>query len=85
MSGVTPELRSRYKLPGSEGVVVLSVEGNSFAQMLGLRPGDLVLEANRRRIRGVPDWEAALGGKPKAVALLVWREGQTLFFSLKAE
>ena len=85
VSGVTPELRSRYKLPGSEGVVVLSVEGNSFAQMLGLRPGDLVLEANRRRIRGVPDWEAALGGKPKAVALLVWREGQTLFFSLKAE
>ena len=85
VSGVTEELQRQYRLPGREGVVVLGVQGGSFAQMLGLRPGDLVLEANRNRVRTLGDWERALGAKPKAVALLVWREGQTLFFSLKAQ
>ena len=82
---MTEELQRQYRLPGREGVVVLGVQGGSFAQMLGLRPGDLVLEANRNRVRTLGDWERALGAKPKAVALLVWREGQTLFFSLKAQ
>jgi serine protease Do len=83
VSEISPELRSRYSLPSSNGLVVLSVERGSIASELGLREGDQILEVNRREVKTIAEYERVLGRSPKTVVMLVHREGQTLFFSYK--
>ena len=83
VSAITGELKERYKLPSDEGLVVLSVERGSIASELGLREGDQILEVNRKKVKGLADWNKALGDDPQTVVLLVQREGKTLFFSYK--
>jgi serine protease Do len=83
VSEISPELRDRYNLPSSNGLVVLSVERGSVASELGLREGDQILEVNRREVRSVADYERILSRNPSTVVMLVHREGQTLFFSYK--
>ncbi|MDR1943395.1 MAG: Do family serine endopeptidase [Synergistaceae bacterium] len=83
VSEISGELRDRYELPSSKGLVVLSVERGSIAAELGLREGDQILEVNRRQVNSVSDFERAVGRNPRTVVVLVQRGGQTLFFSYK--
>jgi serine protease Do len=83
VSEISSELRNRYDLPSSNGLVVLSVERGSIASELGLREGDQILEVNRREVRSIADYERIIGRNPDTVVMLVQREGQTLFFSYK--
>lgn len=81
VSEINADLRKTYSLPNDDGIVVRAVERDSIGAELGLREGDQILEANRRKINNIPDWERAVGKDPKTVVVLVQREGQTLFFS----
>ena len=56
---LTPEMAQRFELPEEEGVVVLEVEPGSLAAGAGLRPGDLILEINRKPVRSVRDFSQA--------------------------
>ena len=55
-----------------EGVIVVSVEANSAAARNGLRAGDIVYGVNRRRVRSVSEFLAALRGadSPLRISLL---------------
>ena len=91
MLGITvvpnsPELRKEYDLSESGGVVVKRIEQGSKGHSLGLRPGDVILEANRKKINSIGDWESVMNENKKgAIGLLVSRGGQTLFISFNSK
>ncbi len=60
-----------------QGLVVENVAGP--AAKAGIQPGDVVLAVNGKPVDSVDTVKGVLAGKPKSVALLVQREGDTIF------
>ena len=67
------------------GVVILDVAANSPASAAGLRPGDVILEADRREVRSVRDLEARLREKRGRVLLLISRASGAFFVPLEGD
>ena len=65
--------------PGEPGVVVSGVEPHGAAAQAGLRPGDGLLEANRRPIGGIADLALVLEKAEDGTLLLVQRGDTTVF------
>ena len=82
---ITPDLARQFKLPAGAGVLVSEVEEGSPAARAGIRPGDAVVEVNRRRVRDVSGFEEALGRADQDVLLFVQREGRSQYIVLKSE
>ena len=85
VENVTPEVARELKLPAAtKGVVVKEVSPASRAAEAGLRPGDVIQEANRKPVRSVSDFQGAVSAKAKddSVLLLVNRAGTTLFLTV---
>ncbi len=84
---ITPELARQFDLPESSGVVVTRVEEGSPAEEAGIRPGDVLLEINKRKIRSLRDVRLALTGLKSGdpAVILVRREGSTFYVSIKGE
>lgn len=81
VSEITQNLKDRYGLSSTKGLVVLGVQRGSVAQELGLQPGDQILEVDRKSVGSVADWERHVAKDPKILVLLVQRGEQTLFFT----
>jgi serine protease Do/serine protease DegQ len=58
---------------GPEGVVVTKVEGNSPAWMHGLRPGDIIIGVNRKKVRSVQEFLAAVQASQDSIVLNMLR------------
>ncbi len=83
---LTPELREQLGAPANlKGAVVANVEMGSAAEAAGLQPGDVIVGVGPTPVDGP---EAAVKAIRKAldsrhaVALRVWRDGQTLFVAI---
>ncbi len=65
-------------LPAGKGLTVAEVEPGSPAADAGLKPGDVIVEANQTPVNAVADFAAVLKGEAKAkgVVLLLVRRGQ---------
>jgi S1-C subfamily serine protease len=78
---LTPEAASQLGLPrGTSGVLVASVEPGGPAAEAGIRPGDVIMEVNRKPVGSTSELSGALaqaGSEP--VLMLINRGGQTLF------
>ena len=73
-------------LPGYgkvQGLGVVDVAPGSPAALFGLRPGDVIIEANRQPVHSVQDLDAALQGGGNAVALLISRDGAMIYLLLR--
>ena len=83
---LTPELREQLKVPSGSGVVVSGVEEGGPAARGGIRPGDIVSEVNRERVRSVQEFTRALGQMRRGanLLLLVQRDGNSRFVVLSA-
>ncbi|MGC8778236.1 MAG: DegQ family serine endoprotease [Candidatus Caldatribacteriaceae bacterium] len=83
---ITPDLVNQYALKRTSGVVIVGIDAGGPADQAGLRPGDVVLELNRRRIASLNDWDEALSTiQPgETVLLLIDRGGRTYFVPLRA-
>ncbi len=81
VTGLTPALRRQFNVPDDvQGALVSEVAPDSVAFEAGLRPGDVLLEINRKPIRNAQDAVAATRGvKSKRVLLHLWRDGSTRF------
>lgn len=83
VSPVTPALKQKYNIDSEKGVVVVRVKPGSISDRVGIREGDLILEANGVALKTVDDLKKALQRNPDSVVLLVMREGRTFFVSLR--
>ncbi len=82
---LTPEKARRYGISETEGVVVLRVEYGSPAAEAGLKPGDLILEVEQKKVKTVEEFNGELKGRKdgETILLLVKREDATVFLTLK--
>ncbi|HEX8558996.1 MAG TPA: DegQ family serine endoprotease [Pyrinomonadaceae bacterium] len=85
VSPLTPEMAARMRLPEDrQGLVVTGVEPSSPAAEAGLRPGDLIEQANRQPVRTVEELRAAVEGSgDRPLLLLVTRGDGTVFVTVR--
>jgi serine protease Do len=57
---LTPETAERFGLSARAGVVVTDVKPGSAGAEAGIRPGDAILEVNRRPITGVDSFRESM-------------------------
>ncbi len=82
LSSLDPQLRREHRLPDSltTGVVVTAVEPGSDAARFQLRPGDVILEVNRRSISTPAQFAEAFQSGQRNL-LLLYRDGSTIFMT----
>jgi serine protease Do len=82
---LTADAAAKMELPrDTRGLVVTSVDPEGPAADSGLRRGDLIQEVNRRPVATREELRAALGASgTRPVLLLVTREGQTIFLTVR--
>jgi serine protease Do len=84
---LTPELAQHLGFDSNaKGVVISAVEPNSPADNAGLRPGDLIVEANRHKIEDLQGYQKTIESvKPgENLLLLVQRSSGTFFVVLQS-
>jgi serine protease Do len=84
IQSLTPELARSFNIPPrTEGALVSSVFDDSPAAKVGLKPGDVIVEFDGRKIGRTTDLSRLVAATPasKPVALKVWRDGKELTLS----
>lgn len=81
---LSPPLRDSLEVPGNvDGVVVAGVEGNSPASSTGLRPGDVIVAINGRRITGLSEFKQLLQSVDgRRMEISIYRQGMILNMTL---
>ena len=72
VTSLTDDIAQRLGYEGEEGVVITAVSGGSVAERAGLRSGMLIQEINRRPIRSIDDFNAAMEGVGKGDSVLIY-------------
>jgi serine protease Do len=81
VADITPEISRRFQLESERGVVITDVTPESPAGEGGLRPGDIIEEANRQTVKSVRDFTKAVEeAEGKETLLLLARRGTFSFF-----
>ena len=69
--------------PEGGGVIVAGLSRNSVAAHSGLRPGDLITGANRKRVTDLESFKKALVLNPQSVLLQVNRNGRPMYLVIR--
>ncbi len=82
---ITPELAGRLGVaPGEGGVIITEVRPESPASKAGLRPGDVILEVNRKKVTNAQGYYNVLRNtKDNELLLLVKRRNGNIYLILK--
>ena len=85
VSEITQQLRNRFKINASGGVIIANVAPGSLASESGLRAGDVILEVNGDSVDGLEDYQEALEehGSEKTLLFLIERGGRTIYIALQ--
>jgi Do/DeqQ family serine protease len=75
-------LASNSNSAAQTGVEVVSVQAQSRARAAGLRPGDVIIEVNRRPIADLPAFNSAVENLDQIAALTVLREDRRMLLFL---
>jgi serine protease Do len=84
---LTPELAKDLGVPPGQGIAVARVSPGSPAGEAGIRPGDVILEVNRRAVKTRDEFETVLrrqSGESNLLFLVRRREG-TRFIVMRAK
>lgn len=83
LQNLTPEMARSLGLSDGQGVRVVAVRPGSPAAEAGLRPGDIMLQVNRRAVGSVDDVKTAIAADDKDhLLMLVKRQQGNLFVAL---
>ena len=84
---LTQNMVKRFSLDVKEGVIITNVQRGSIGGDAGLKPGDVVLEINKKDIKTLSDYSSAIDSvKPGETALfLVKRGSNTIYAALRIE
>jgi serine protease Do len=82
---VTPALASQLGITSAAGLIIRQVQAGSPAAEAGLRPGDVIVEANRQPVTSMEDLRRAMDATQAgaSVLLLIQREGATSYLTVK--
>ncbi|WP_448566466.1 DegQ family serine endoprotease [Thalassotalea ganghwensis] len=69
--------------PNNEGVIVTQLAPNSTAAYSGLRVGDIIVAANKRRVSDIESFNTALSRSSHSVLLQVNRKGNSFFIVIR--
>jgi serine protease Do len=83
VENLTSQVARGLNLPaGTAGVVVSEVSPASDAASAGLKQGDVIQEVNRRPVKNVAEFEAAVKSSKDGTLLLVNRDGHTIYIGV---
>ena len=88
LDNLTPDMARRLRVPsGTTGAVITDVDPNNASTRGLLSPGDVILEVNRAPVRSAAEAARALQKIPSGgrAYLLVWRQGQQVFVTVRKE
>jgi serine protease Do len=79
--------RRQFNIPnGVDGALVANVEQNSPAAAAGLRPGDVIVEINRRPVTSADEAvRLSKGLEGDTVLLRVWSQGGSRYVVVKGK
>jgi serine protease Do len=82
---ITPEIAQKMNLDSTKGVLVSGVQPASPAAEAGIRPGDVILEVDRRPVEDASVLKKILDEtkEKKSILFLVNRGGRTIFIAVK--
>lgn len=82
---VTPEIARKAGLPKTTGLVITEVIPGSSADDMGLQSGDIILEANRKEVSDLEQWESIVGNLTPGdtLLLLIFRNNRTIYVPIK--
>lgn len=82
---VTPDIARKAGLSKVTGLVISEVIPGSPAEDMGLKSGDIILEANRKEVSSIEDWEAIINklNPGDTLLLLIFRSNRTYYIPLK--
>jgi S1-C subfamily serine protease len=84
---LTPDGASRFGLEANDqGLLITRVSNDGIAADAGLRQGDLIQEVNRRPVRTIADFTAAVQQvASRPVLLLVKRRDAVIYVTLRQD
>jgi serine protease Do len=87
VQGITPQIANRLNLDESKGVIVTNVSPGSMAQEAGFRPGDVIVEINKKPVENMNDYDKAIAKleKGQSTLFLVKRGANTIYLAMKIE
>ncbi len=60
VSELTPEIKRRFNIPDTDGIMVVEIETDSQAEKSGMMAGDLIKEINHQAVTSLDDYSAIL-------------------------
>ncbi len=85
VDSISPRWRQQFGITEKTGVVVVGVKAGSLAAEAGIQAGDVIKEANRKVVRKLADFNAAIGKAEKGqpVLFLIKRGKETFFVTME--
>ncbi len=83
VSNITPQLAEKFGIKTKEGVVIVSVEEGSFAYMVGLKPGDVVVKLNYKRVENLAEFKKMIKNAKNVIFLDVIRGNTHIFITIQ--
>ncbi len=71
VQSITPQLAKQFNVKVDKGVIVTQVKPNSIAANAGIRPGTVILQANRKQIKNVADFKQAIKNSQESKKLVL--------------
>jgi serine protease Do len=84
----TEDLASQFGVAYTKGVIVTAVDQGSIADDSGIQPGDIISEIDRKQVQTKEDYSRIMKGlkdRKKAIALLITRNGNSMYLVVKPE
>ncbi len=83
VSNITPQLSKEYHIVVKQGVVVVSVKQNSFAQMVGVKPGDVIVKLNYKPVTNLTTFKKIIKSAKDVIFLHIIRGSTHIFITIQ--